>query len=223
MQISAAVNTNTTGRIKDVVKDQHPVHVRSAATVIESTRMQDLVSQLNDKLGGEVQITVQNVPGNEAAVKRYAAGCETGCSIALSPNQANKLLKDPDEIENWVAKASEYLDRFAELEGAGEESTRTGIVFTANGEVKTWAFAQSVEQIDTEVSNEIGDETQETTVGLAGVNYLFKDEGNILKHMMKNSWMILPAWDNTAEEEAAAPIEAEPSVIEEITAEETVL
>lgn len=218
MQISAAVNTNTTGQIKDI-KQQHSIHARNAATVVESTHMQDLVNQLNDKLGGEVQISVQNVPGNEAAVKRYAVGCESGCSIALAPNQANKLLKDPDEIDTWAARVSEYLDQFAATEEAGEGSTRTGIVFTANGEVKTWASVPSVEQAETEASGEIEDETEETNTGLAGFDYVFKSDGNILKHLMKNTWMILPAWNNTAEEEAAVPTEAEP-VAEETIPEE---
>ncbi len=176
------------GNTEKIMHQQHkPCHIRNPETAVKGAKFKQLSSQLSETLGESVNVTVANVPGNETAVGRYAAGCDQECNITIAPNIAAQALKDPAKMEELVTAIQGYLDQYAEIDQEGDQIERSGLVLLANGDTKTWAIAASAVKGATG-EDESAEESVPTSVSdiLSKFDYIF-EKTTAIKHFAKYS------------------------------------
>jgi hypothetical protein len=132
------------GRSDPMVGWEHKkCHTRNPQTAVNAPKFQELITQLAESVGESVNVSVANVPGNKTGISRYGAGCDQAFNITVAPNIAAKAIKDPAKMEELQAAIQVYLDQCSGNAQEGEQIQNSGLVFLANGDVKTWAITAS--------------------------------------------------------------------------------
>ncbi len=194
---------------------QKPCNIRNPNTEAKAPKFKELSTQLSEALGESINITVANVPGNKTAIGRHAAGCDEECNVTIAPNIAAKAMKDPAKLEELQTAIQGYLDQCAEIGQEGDQIERSGLVFLANGDIKTWAIAASAVE-----GAEVEDESISTVSSdiQSKFDYVF-EKTTAIKHFSRYSEIIQLLLARTTESFNILDEDASVAPVDEVLAE----